>query len=890
VNNISSPKNVGVSSSANDNAKAPAGAQIAYFATKHFDKSLRDASNLGGQHQKKAIKVRAILGSLEELNPFNGVPVTNHGESRIRNCVKYDLGDGWRLVTQQTDKMCVFLFMGDHEDTDRWLDRQRGLQSAVKDLRPVLVPGSGPAIIYLDDFRADHHEKALAELLNPEAMDHVLNRLPRSLAKKLEELHGRSSSGELESLVAQIADPDQAALVHAVFNLLLAGNIDGAQAHVDLSMGRIELLEDCDETEIVRIQDGEDIRRLRIGSPEYEAWLATFEKSSRWYEWFLYLHPEQEKVVKADYPGVAQLSGVSGSGKTCVAVRRALRLAGTPNSNVLLLTLNRSLAGLLRQLVDAACSDEAVRRRIEVTSFFELSQRLLREFEPHNERQFADVTWKLNEHVDEVFREYYRLWLNNDDGKVLLPLHKSMAARGVSGEVYLREEFDWIRSAVSPGARGDYLGLERRGRRFPIAADRRQDLLKGLDGWERKMRAVGVIDYLGLTSALAKHLSQIEPRYTNILVDEAQDFGTTELHVVRRLVTPGPNDIFLCGDIAQTILPKHRSLADAGISGIARERIRQNYRNSREILVAAYDVLRNNLYEEMFDSEDLEILDPKFANFSGHVPMALAADTLEEEIAYARSYACARLERDVKTVCIAFAGFSARDVKGFANKCGVTALEGTYDPSADRLVFSDLEQTKGYEFDTLIILHCKDGVLPPIDAPHEEAFRASCKLYVSMTRAKRELILSFHGAASPWIAAVTGSIGTARWNEVENLDPAFAQGVPEVLPEFETERHEEDLGNLSGIQFVYSSYALGLSPEAQDKLIELVDGRGMRSAGGGRRLKWPSMRWLIADLMDSRKHDPLVGPNVAEELRALALRRGLLRAIGMRGPKPVAGT
>ena len=36
---------------------------------------------------------------------------------------------------------------------------------------------------------------------------------------------------------------------------------------------------------------------------------------------------------------------------------------------------------------------------------------------------------------------------------------------------------------------------------------------------------------------------------------------------------------------------------------------------------------------------DLEILDPKFANFSGPVPMALTAETLEEEIAYARRYA-----------------------------------------------------------------------------------------------------------------------------------------------------------------------------------------------------------------------------------------------------------
>jgi hypothetical protein len=89
------------------------------------------------------------------------------------------------------------------------------------------------------------------------------------------------------------------------------------------------------------------------------------------------------------------------------------------------------------------------------------------------------------------------------------------------------------------------------------------------------MRAVGVVDYLGLTSALAQHTDKILSRYTNILVDEAQDFGTTELRIIRRLVSAGPNDLFLCGDVAQTVLPKHRALKEAQIEVVTRERIVQ---------------------------------------------------------------------------------------------------------------------------------------------------------------------------------------------------------------------------------------------------------------------------------------------------------------------------
>lgn len=842
--------------------------KIAYFRTKDFEQALAKAFLSGGQQQKKAVKVKAVLGSLDDRDPFVGLSVTNHGESRIENAVKYDLGDAWRLVTQQTEKSCTFVFVGDHEDAEKWLDRHKGFRAGVQNQRAVIVPGSGHQIVQANGHKAEHHYTPLVDRLNEQSVDEVLDGLPRSICKRLEALDGHSTTPQIDAIVSEIGDGEKAEFVRAVFNLLLAGNDDGAQAHIDLQMGRIELLNDLSDSDFFSITDGEDIRRLRIGSPEYETWLAAFEKRTNWYEWFMFLHPEQEAVVNADYSGTAQLSGVSGSGKTCVAVRRALRLANGSESKVLVLTLNRSLAGLLKQLVDSVCTDDQVRSRIEVTSFFELAQRLLHQFEPENDKLYADVTWKLDEHVDLVFREYYRQWLNNSAARVLQPLHKSMTARGVSGESYLREEFDWIRSAVRTHDRPSYLSIERKGRKFPIVADRRADILAGLEGWEDKMRDVGVIDYLGLTSALAKHLGAIDASYTNIIVDEAQDFGTTEFQVVRRLVKLGPNDIFLCGDIAQTILPKHRSLADAGFVGVTRERIQKNYRNSREILKAAYEVLKNNLDEDMFDSSDLEILDPKFANFSGPVPMALTAHTLEEEIAFARAFVDSA-GTGVKTICIAFAGFSSRDVKGFADRCGVPALDGGYDPKYDRLVFCDLEQTKGYEFDVLIILNCTNVVLPPHDAPKEETHRASCKLYVAMTRAKKELILSFHGEASPWIIDVSGTIGTGLWEEFESLRPELICGIPESLPETDPDQTIGDIGALSGLQFLYTSHALNLSPEAQEKLIDLVDGRGLVSAGGAKRLKWRNMASLLSELHATRRHDILFGPSVVTELRSL---------------------
>jgi hypothetical protein len=874
--NVLTAESKELSRASNSAARVPTTA-ILYLQTRAFIKSLNDAFLLGGQPKKRIDKVRVVLGSLDREDPFVGLSVTNNGETRVKHCVKYDLGDGWRLVTQQTEKTCTFLFAGDHDDTDRWLDSHRGQTIGVQDNRLVRIPGVGDATFVRREHFADHHSKLLADMLDADAMDHVLEGLPPSLVRKLSELDGSSKPEDLEVLLNAVMNSEKAELIRTVFVLLLAGNVDGAQRHVDLNRGNIATIAELDSEQIIHVEDGEEVRRLRVGSPEYIAWLRDFEKRSTWQDWFLFLHPEQEQVVNADYPGVSQLSGVSGSGKTCVVVRRAMRLAKQSSARVLVLTLNRSLSGLLRKLIDAACVDEAVRSRIEVTSFFELARTLLLTFEPESARQYEDVTWKLDEHVDEVFREYYRRWANNDDASMLLPIHKSLNARGVNGETYVREEFDWIRSAVSPNVRADYLEVERKGRKFPIPVERRRELLRGLHGWEKKMRAIGVVDYLGLTNALSKHMGRISPSYTNILVDEAQDFGTSELRIVRKLALLGPNDIFLCGDIAQTVLPKHRSLSEVGLSNVTRARIRQNYRNSREILAAAYDLLTRNLHEEMFESDDLEILDPRFANFNGPIPMALAAESLEEEVAYAQTYAATRLAQDARTVCVAFAGFSSRDVKSFAKHCGVYALDGAYDPSTDRLVFSDLEQTKGYEFDTLIIVGCCDGVLPARDALPEETFREACKLYVTMTRARRELILSFHDTASPWIRAVSGTIATDQWASAEVLDATLFRGVPEILPEIDPGTAAADIGSLAGLQYIYTVRALGLSPDAQDKLIDLVDGKGARTsiASGGRRLRWATIHDLALDLNSSRLYDTLVGPKVADELRANLASTGI---------------
>jgi hypothetical protein len=832
-----------------------------------FQTSLADMYRAGGEPKRRAEKVNAMLGALQTgVAALSDYPITNHGESRIKHCKKYDLGSGFRLITVQTEKVIGLMFVGDHAAADRWLTGNSGLtigrdRTGTWNAIPMSEVGA-----LISRPPAGEATKLLLDRLASDWHDQLMEGVPYKTVKLIEQLPATAPPVSIEHACNGIPDTDRRCLVYDVLCLLSAGDRAAAESRLDLASGAATAIDDLSTEEILQVADGDSVRRLPVGSPDYERWLSRFAQSAAPLEWLLFLHPEQSAVVTKDFTGPAHLSGVSGSGKTCVAIHRAIRLASSrPGASVLIVTLNRALAGLIGSLVDAAAQEPAVRDAIFVKSFFQLCQEILERAEPDAKKLYSDVTWKLGEHVDEVFREYFRCWSNNDAAECLLPLHHSLIAQGVCAETYIREEFDWIRSAVACGDRSSYLSMDRRGRRLPLQEEIRATVLEGLGEWERKMREVGVIDYLGLTSAVSRHLAGLTPEYDHVLVDEAQDFGTSEVRVLRALCRPGPNDMFFCGDIAQHVLPKHRSLVEAGVTTAGNNyRITRNYRNSREILEAAYAVLIDNLDVHMLDSEDLVILDPKYASRSSNQPVVLEAESLSAEVGYARTLVRDHLkERPNHRCCIAMAGYSIHEVAGFAAELGVPVLRGEAGPLHEPVVLSDLEQTKGYEFNVMVIVNCRTGVLPPDGTAAEEAFRHGCRLYVAMTRARDELYMSYSGEPAEWLRRSSSALTFMKWEDVVSLDELLVAGPPERLKEAESE--QAGVLGLAGRQFLYTPWALGLSLEAIRKVDELVDGVGL--IRGKTRVRWRNMSTLLQDLESVGRAQQIFGPVVQGEVR-----------------------
>lgn len=799
-----------------------------FFLYKDFRTSLQRLYQSGGVFQKAAQKVWATIGKVklkEEIsdNPFNDLDLTDHGESRIDHCIKYELGGGCRLITIVDNNVCAICYTGKHEDCEKWLNNNRRMGLTVnKDLE--LIETWETKDVTDENLRikteTDLANGFLFSKISERKLDFIADGVNRSIMRKFEKLTSLVTDDEIMEICCEIGDKKKENVFFDVFCLLRESDSDSAKNRIDSYINENIKVEDLSQEEIEKIVEGESFIDFESFDGDI---IEHLMKTTNYQQWMLFMHPEQKKIVERDFNGPAKLSGVSGSGKTCVLIKRAIGLAKLYNKEkILVLTLNRSLAQLIEELTRVAAPEE-INSRIQVKSFWKLCQELLLIFEKENRLLYNDVTWKNGEHIDEIWEEYYQCKYNNFDAEVLWPVHKSLLSRGIFPFDYLKQEFDWVRSALSKKERDNYLEIERKGRSIPLDKNYREIILKGLSSWEQKMTDIGVSDYLNLATALYNHLRKIEPMYRCVLVDEEQDFGIIELKIIRKLVKENENDIFLCGDFAQKVSTKNHSYREADINIVGRSSsIRKNYRNSREILTAAFNVFASNMNEEVLREEDYELLDPEFANYSNVKPLLLKANNFKEELGYSINYFDNHCEED-KKACVAICGLTFREIKFIGDTIKIPVLDGSLSLGQNKLFLSDLEQTKGFEFDYMCILNCNNEVIPNIYFPEEEWYRELSRLYVAMTRAKIELFISFSHELSRFFNKSKDFFIEYKWSDQEK------EYSLDYLYDFEDRYQEKKDGllKITGKEFLYLKEAAGLPVELQEKMQSVISGKNV---------------------------------------------------------------
>jgi hypothetical protein len=97
---------------------------------KHFDEKIKSFRNQGGTALLAARKADEIISRIVEEGRNSGFKFgrrTRNGELRIKNCLKFDLGNGYRLICLRRECRFIVLYIGTHDDCSRWLERNKDI-------------------------------------------------------------------------------------------------------------------------------------------------------------------------------------------------------------------------------------------------------------------------------------------------------------------------------------------------------------------------------------------------------------------------------------------------------------------------------------------------------------------------------------------------------------------------------------------------------------------------------------------------------------------------------------------------------------------------------------------------------------------------------------------
>jgi len=249
--------------------------------------------------------------------------------------------------------------------------------------------------------------------------------------------------------------------------------------------------------------------------------------------------------------------------------------------------------------------------------------------------------------------------------------------------------------------------------------------------------------------------------YRHAVIDEAQDLHPAHWRLIRALVPPGEDDLFLVGDAHQRIYGRQVVLSRLGIETRGRSRrLTVNYRTSREILRWCLGV---TLGEPVDDLEgETESLAGARSEFRGPEPEMRGYPTAADErraltdrlrgwhddgIEWPQIAVVARQRRTVDELIatLTASGMPASKV----------AADSTESGEGDGVQVMTMHRAKGLEFRAVAVVAVSDKDLPPpavreLDEDERAvAWRQEQNLlYVSSSRARERLYVSWSGAPS----------------------------------------------------------------------------------------------------------------------------------------------
>lgn len=463
-------------------------------------------------------------------------------------------------------------------------------------------------------------------------------------------------------------------------------------------------------------------------------------------EWRIFLHPTQRKVVEIKANGPVRVLGGPGTGKTVALMHRTRHLLThvftEPDDRVLVTTFTRNLALELSGHLRKLCGDDA--KRAEVTNLHSWAAGFMRG---------EGVEFRLVQPGD---RERLMEAALNEVGGDERPLS------------FLLDEWDQVVQAQGLGTRDDYFTARREGRGARLSRRQRADVWTVFERYRELLDERHRVEWPDVIRETRLYIEKrkIPLPYKAVLADEVQDFSAAELTLLRAMVPPGPNDMFLVGDAHQRIYGNKTRLGRCGIEIRGRSRrLKVNYRTTAQISNHAVALLQDRPVDDLDGGTD--DLKGYHSLRTGPEPTvrALPNEAAEAEAILAQLAEWRQTVPD-ESICV-----SARTrrllndrYRPLLENAGIPTVVIEKDPESEArqpgVRLATMHRMKGLEFPCVLLAAVHDKVVPlerPAISSDDEGLREAhelqerCLLYVAMTRARDHLTITGFGRPSMFL-------------------------------------------------------------------------------------------------------------------------------------------
>ena len=272
-----------------------------------------------------------------------------------------------------------------------------------------------------------------------------------------------------------------------------------------------------------------------------------------------------------------------------------------------------------------------------------------------------------------------------------------------------------------------------------------------IEAYRAQSRIDGSLDFTEAAAIAAAHLETQSTRPADhVLVDEGQDLSPAHWLLLRAVVDPHPDDLFIAEDTHQRIYGSRVVLGRFGIGIVGRsQRLTLNYRTTAQNLNYAMSILDGADYVDL--QEEPEGTGYRSAR-RGPAPIIRQVGSLADELATTIEYIRAWLDAGdaPETIAVLVPDRYQRDrVVATLTDAGVDARAVDRDrPPSGRVPVLTMHRAKGTEFSKVIMVVAKPsigelerlGSLDPTERADAE-LRARSLRYVAATRARDVLVV-----------------------------------------------------------------------------------------------------------------------------------------------------